>query len=204
MSQRPAKLDAQPGRRRGTRNLYSDLDNVMRLVRELESKTSSLPTVSEDGTSECRFAEELYAAKEEVEEKLMECERELGRSLEYLDEEVACHRRSLAAIGMDITKLKLKETVEEYWRAEAAERDQYHRAMKQRDATREVLTRAEAALRAARARKYPGRKPRAGLPGPAPLGYLFPGPGSRVGGALPPAPSIPTNVVDRLKPPGPW
>jgi len=92
-------------------------------LNELDSKTRQLPKVDEQGKSECPFAEELYADKEEA---LANVERESGRLEEYLDwveQEIERCQRNLDRIRFDRNGLDLDEAREQY---EAALESQQH------------------------------------------------------------------------------
>lgn len=124
---------------RDDRALDSHLANVMHLVEKLESKTHQLPIVDENGESECSFAEQLFAQKEEAAAKVREEVRTLEDLREFMDKEVSRLRRNLLTIDRDISRLETPEAQEGYREAQRVARDEYERATIQRKAILEVL-----------------------------------------------------------------
>ena len=57
--------------------LQSILDRDKKLIDELEQAMTVLPHVEEDGSSECPFAGELYAKKEELEQQVKDVVKHL-------------------------------------------------------------------------------------------------------------------------------
>ena len=140
--------------------LKSFLGLAERDVGHLQSLTNSLPVVEEDGSSECPFAEKLFAEKEEAERKVAGHVQKLNRCLVELGRELDRCRGNLQRIEVDQQSLRLTKPINEYSRAALAQRDQCYHAQNDQEAVTIVLSRAEAVLEAARNHKFPGREPR--------------------------------------------
>jgi hypothetical protein len=185
------KLQRQkPYELHNSRDLDSLLAEAMRLVGELESKTHQLPIVAANGESECPFAEQLFADKEEAAAKVFEAVRKLESLCQFLDQDISRLRKNLLTIERDMSRLETSDAREGYHGAQRSARKEYERAIDQRQAIVEVLQRARAAQREAAARKYPGRAPRGAIPVPsvpAPLPPAWPEP-RRVTGLPPKSP----------------
>ena len=139
--------------------LRAYLDSVLRTVEQLEGAVQSLPRVDDMGSSECPFAEDLYAQKEELEAALGQDVAMLHGYLAALQDEVARCEKNLERIRTDAGSLTVPEALDAYRTAEDAQNDEYYQAVTDRDAIVLVLPRAEAALQVSRSRKYPGDKP---------------------------------------------
>jgi len=138
--------------------LQNELQSISSHIKKLESALA-LPEVNEDGSSECHFAESLYAKKEELEEHVTHDLEKLKRYAKVLDNEIKRCRRNLAQIQADGGNLNLKETSEHYSYATDAQQQQLQSAIEDKDAVSVVLSKAQAVLNVSRTRKYPGKKP---------------------------------------------
>lgn len=79
----------------------------------LSKKLSVLPRVEKDGSSECPFAEDLYAAKEEAEEDLV-CKLDMARRiLPALQKLIERHRNNLEEIGAGASRIEYVENLKE-------------------------------------------------------------------------------------------
>jgi chromosome segregation ATPase len=129
------------------------------LVEELSSKTRELPKVEEDGSSECPFAEALYAQKDESIEKVEKELQELHGYLSLVEQEIARCEGNLQRINADAGSLNLDEAKDKYRVAIRSQESEYNNAVRQRKALIDLIARAEEALALARAKAFPGRKP---------------------------------------------
>lgn len=164
----------------------AELRHVLAQVSEdingLESAMNSLPHVDNQARSECPFAEELYAQKEELERQVTE---DVGRLLGYMraiDHDIARCRNNLARIRADSAKLNRDEVRDCFSAAEEAAQRKCREALQDKDAISIVLARAEAVLKVSRTRKFPGREPQRQFPFPGPDTPVPALPGSRVTG----------------------
>ncbi len=146
--------------------LRRDFDN---LIKDLESKTSYLPRVDEEGNSKCDFAEKLYAQKEEAEEKLIHTISAVESYLPALDREESRCRHNLNRIRSDNQRLNLPESKKSYSEAERAQKAQLHKLVEDRKSVTNALKRAHFALEIAADKKFPGRKPQRKSPSVAPM-----------------------------------
>ena len=157
------------------------LATVLHNVEQLERAVQSLPRVNTKGSSECPFAEDLYAQKEELESAVGRDVAMLGGYLAALQEDVARCENNLQRIRTDAGNLTVPEALDAYGTAENTQNDEYYQAVTDRDSIVLVLPRAESALLVSRHRKYPGdRPPRRQTPASLPQSH---------GGAAGPLPS---------------
>ncbi len=153
------------------------LAQVTASVGQLESILQSLPRVEANGRSECPFAEDLYAQKEELETQVSRAVAMLQGYLSALEKEVERCERNLDQIGRDSTKLNVPAALDAYNTAEQAQRDEYYQAVTDRDAVVLVLSRANGVLQVSRSRKYPGKIPERDPFGVPPKPLVPPTPG---------------------------
>ena len=148
--------------------LRSYLAGVMSTVEELEKAVQSLPRVDEKGGSDCPFAEDLYAKKEQLEAALGKDVAMLQAYMAAIQKEVARCERNLQRIRGDAGKLSTPEAIDAYGEAEQAADNEHHQAVTDRDAIVLVLPRAQAVLAVSQNKKYPDKKPQQRqLPEPA-------------------------------------
>lgn len=144
---------------RGLKDVWRKVNEANKLTQKLESQSKSLPRMDEDGGSDCPFAEELYAKKEEVEEKLAAAVQALESCLPLLDREISRCRSNLAIISSDRQKLNSQEAGNGYSAAEGEVTKQLRKAVGDRKSVVNALKRARTALEIAKSQKFPGRKP---------------------------------------------
>ena len=152
------------------KDLGPKINQVESQIKNLDSKTSILPRVDEDGSSECPFAEDLYAQKEEAEQELINGIRVLEGFLPVLEREIARCRNNLNRIRADASGLNRQEAKNGYSQAENQQKYQYQKFVEDRKNVLFVLKKANLVLEIARSKKYPGRQPRRSSPfakGPA-------------------------------------
>lgn len=146
--------------------LRIELHRISRLVDELDMAMTCLPHVEESGGSECPFAEDLYAQKEELEGKVV-CEVEKMHScIAELEHQIQRYKGNLTRIQTDSGKLNLEETQECYSDAMDAQEKQIRQTEQDIDAVSVVLAKAEAVLKVSQKRNYPGGKPQRQNPFP--------------------------------------
>ena len=166
--------------------LKSYLSQVTSDVQQLESAIQSLPRVDEKGSSECPFAEDLFAQKEELEAKLSNAAPTLRAYLAALEREVSRCQGNLGKIRAGAGQVATAGVVDALDSAAKAAEDAAYQATTDRDDILLVLPRVEAALRISRTRKYPGKQPERTLfpRGAAPPGRSSDGSGSVLGREL--------------------
>ena len=146
------------------KDLWQKVNQVEGQIKNLDSKTSILPRVDEDGGSECPFAEDLYAQKEEAERELTKGIQKLEGFLPVLDREIARCRNNMNRIKADASSLNRQEAKNGYSQAEKQQRYQYQKNVEDRKKVLFVLKKANLALEIAQSKKFPGRKPQRSSP----------------------------------------
>ena len=107
MSERRQKQKKENDKRNSEAEWAQAVSRVRELITELEKVASYLPAVEDDGYSECPFAEELYANKEEAQTKLAECLVSLRAMLNAIDQELTRCNGNQARISSDLGRLHL-------------------------------------------------------------------------------------------------
>jgi hypothetical protein len=136
------------------------LEETKAAVKELVEKVRSLPRVEHDGSSQCPFAEELYAKKEETEKSVQGLMILLRQYLGVVLKKIERCRRNIQVIEASTTALNNDEPRREFSDAEAEQAAEYNRFVGNRDAILEVLEFVDEAMEEASAKKFPGRIPR--------------------------------------------
>jgi hypothetical protein len=144
--------------------LRNELANISGLVEKLESAVSSLPYVGADGSSECPFAESLFAQKEDLEMEVSDKVHTLANYLRQLDAAILESRKRSKKIQADYGLLNRQEPQD--WYAEAVRREQERILGLQddQDAVSLTLTKAKAVLAMSAKVKFPGKKPQRQYP----------------------------------------
>jgi len=144
--------------------LDSFLAEMNMLLEDLENKIGVLPKVDENGSSECPFAEDLYTAKEEAEEKVREALPTLCAYQSILEDELDRCRTNLERISLDAQSINMSTAKDHYGRAESLQEAQYRRVDLQRAAVAEMIARGNKALAESATKKFPGREPQRRTP----------------------------------------
>jgi hypothetical protein len=169
------------------------------LLEELTSKVRALPKVDQEGNSECPFAEDLYAQKDECMEKVEQESQKLQPYLVLVEEEIARCRANLGRISSDASSLNLDEAKERYDAAKRSQESQYNNALRQRKALTDLVSRTKETLALAQSRAFPGRKPPKSSRPPAGAFGGWGGTGSRNGASkVPPGRPSLKNEIDSL------
>ena len=157
------------------------LEKIKRLVDDLEQAMTVLPHVEEDGSSECHFADELYAKKEELEKQVKDAVQRMQDYDADLAREDRRLRTNQTQIQADGSRLQLPQTQDCYGKAESQTEKQCRELAQDRDAIAVVMSRALGVLQVSQRRKMPGREPRerfpVAVPRPGPAGSQSAGPG---------------------------
>lgn len=183
---KPTATDVPRGRQ-----LRDELKGISSHIKELENALA-LPEVNEDGSSECPFAEDLYAKKEALEKQVTQDLRTLKRYGQVLDYEIQRCQHNQAKIQADGTKLNLQEASGHYSQAADAQQHQLQSAIEDKDAVSVVMSKAQAVLNVSRTRKYPGKEPQErpfpsppfGVQGPTSSSSPAGKPGGELGGLI--------------------
>jgi hypothetical protein len=160
-----------------------------KMLAQLAQKVRVLPKVDKKGRSECPFAEDLYADKEEAAAKVREALSEIPLYLGVVDREILRCKRNLNQVHTDAASLHLDKVQGRYHNAEETYRFQRNKYMQVRQRLIDLQTRAQKALQTARASEWPTGKPQKRGHGSAPVGIA---PASHAKGSL--GPSLPTEI----------
>lgn len=141
-----------------------DLDSAMASFRSelehLSKRIDILPRVEKDGSSECHFAEDLYADKEEAAEKVAQRLRDISGYMPLVEREITRCCNNLTTISSDKGRLRDDEAIAQYQHALRAQQHHYQKAVERRKALQELIQQAEQLLSKANAKQYPGKKPK--------------------------------------------
>jgi hypothetical protein len=141
-----------------------DVDSFMnylaKLLETLQSKVDVLPKVDDKGRSECPFAENLYAQKEEAADKVTEELNKASRYMALLEQEIARLRRNLSQIEGDSSSLHLDQAKEKYLTAKQFQEIHIQKNIQRKKRLSDLIARAEKLLQHARKKMWPGGKPK--------------------------------------------
>lgn len=151
--------------------LSSTLKGAEESLEKLRTRTRTLPKVKKDGSSECPFAEDLYAQKEEAAKAAQRRLEELRELLRLIENKIARCRANMTRVSRDKGSLNSKEARSQYQRAKEAQEFHYRKAVDQKKAVLELIKQIEQAAREADQKKYPGKEPRRRKHHYPPLGY---------------------------------
>ena len=136
------------------------LASAKSVAEAVDRSTHSLPRVNEDGSSDCGFAEELYARHEELHSKLQGL---LGQAHEYLtavEEEITKLAHDLTVLSTQQDRLHRDAPRSHFSEAEAAVAALYNRYQQLRDQIVETIQYLDQVLQEASTKRFPGRIPR--------------------------------------------
>ena len=139
--------------------LRGALSAISRRVAHLKTAMTSLPYVTEDGSSECPEAENLYAEKEYLEAQVRSDVQMLNLYMVALGKEIQRCQKNLQRLQADQARLNRQEPSEYYSEAIEAQQRQLRGAVQDRDAVYIVLAEAKAVLKVSQTRKFPGKEP---------------------------------------------
>ena len=135
------------------------LESTKQCMEDLDRSVHSLPSVDEDGNSECPFAEELYAKKEELQEKLEARLKDLFEMMKAVDAEIARCKKNLAVVTAHQDRIHSEKVRDQYSDEELSLAARIKQLIKIREQIQEAIKAVQKALAEAKARYYPGKKP---------------------------------------------
>lgn len=138
------------------------------MIKDVESKTSDIPPVDEEGNSECPIIDQLFDQKQKAEEKLTQLVRQLASGVHILDREVSRCRNNIELIRSQGEMLNCREPQPAYSQAEQVQKRQYREAVQKQKELTLLIKRAELALEMARNKKPLGKGPRRSMPESSP------------------------------------
>jgi hypothetical protein len=131
-----------------------------KLLETLQSKINVLPKVDDKGRSECPFAENLYAQKEEATSNVIEELKKASRYLALLEQEISRLRQNLAQIESDTGALHLDQAKEKYITAKRSQEIHIEKNIHRKMRLSDLIARAEKLMQLAHKKKWPGGKPK--------------------------------------------
>jgi len=140
--------------------IESFLSKAAGCVEELLHAARQLPEVNEDGSSECPFAEEWYAKKEEAQEKVSQCLKQLDEYSCWITEEIGRCKNNMTVISAQQDKLNNDRPRKYFSDAEAQLAAIYKRLITLLEKVKEIFMKAQEAFREAAQKQYPGKIPK--------------------------------------------
>ncbi|MDD5135638.1 MAG: hypothetical protein PHP01_09560 [Phycisphaerae bacterium] len=134
----------------------SFLGTVDSCIAELAQKISQLPKVEQDGSSECPFARQLYADKEEAQKKVQCCLEKLNEYGSWVQSEIARCKNNLAVITAHENQLNNDRPREYFSDAETQLAALYNRLVQLAQKIQEAIRNIQQALEQASQKQYPG------------------------------------------------
>jgi len=190
-----SKINHMPHSENHTDTKLKDIDALIKntedLLEKLMKKTTELPKVDKDGQSECPFAENLFAEKDEHVETAVRNLKEMRGYLAQLEKLIERHHHNLDQIRSDSSALQQNSIKEDYAFAEFSQEFYYKRDLQRRKMLQHLITWTEKVLTLAKAKKFPGKKPKKSFRLPPPL------PGSMVSSEV----AAPTHPAPFVKAP---
>lgn len=152
MGARPTTSSERPS----LESITQHAESLKALAEELVRAVRQLPRVEPDGTSECSFAEELYAKKEELEQQLRTRYGVLHSDLQFVESEIQRCKNNLVVVRARHDQLNGDRAREQFSQAEVELSDYYERCVQTRDRVQEAIQFVQGILDAAASKKYPG------------------------------------------------
>ena len=140
--------------------IEQSIETVIGKAEALRSAVSSLPEVDKEGQSDCDFAEELYAKKEELQEQVRAGLQELAEHLRDVTQEMQKIKGDLAVVSAHQDQLNGDRAREHFSEAEVHLAALYKRYRKLRDRLEEVIEVVREVLEEAASKRWPLGKPR--------------------------------------------
>ena len=140
----------------------ASLGYAHRQIENLARSVQSLPEVDEDGYSECPFAEDMYAQKEEIQATLGSQLKDLYREQEAIEAEITCCKNNLVVISAHESRIHRDSVRDRYSQAEVELSALIQRLCEMKEELAKTIKVVQAALARAAEKYFPGRRPRKG------------------------------------------
>ena len=141
-------------------NINSTMNYMQNLLSTLETKINVLPRVDENGNSECHFAEDLYAQKEEAVEKVRNYLNRLRRSIQLLEEELSGLHRNLSLIRKDGYSIHVQGAKDRYKNGMEALEKHINNNREKKNKILTLIYKAEEMLNMAETKRWPLGNPK--------------------------------------------
>ena len=152
------------------------LGTVDSCVERLLRAARQLPEVDEDGYSECSFAEQLYAEKEEAQRDAAICFEKLGEYLEWVNDQINRCKKNYEVVSSHREQLNTDMAIERFSEAEVKLDAFYKKLTKLRGEIAEAMKKIDEALQGSIGKRFPGKIPQKRPSFSVPLsGSLMPG-----------------------------
>ena len=138
------------------------LESTKKCMEDLDRSVHSLPSVDEEGNSECPFADELYAKKEELQEKLESRLKDLFELLKAVEAEIKRCEKNLAVVTGHKDRIHGDKVRDQYSDEELKLAARIKQLTEIREQIQKAIKAVQKALAEAKARYYPGTKPEKG------------------------------------------
>lgn len=138
----------------------SFLATAQSCVQELLMAARQLPKVDGDGYSECDFAEQLYATKEEAQKKTQGCLEKLGEYQSWVEEQIGRCQANLSTVSSGKSALSTDGPRDRLSEAEEKLSAFCKKLGKLREKIDEVFRQMQSAIKEASQKQFPGRIPR--------------------------------------------
>ncbi len=135
------------------------LESTKKCMEDLDRSVHSLPSVDEDGNSECPFAEELYAQKEELQKTLEARLKDLFEMMKAVDAEIQRCRKNLAVVTAHHDSIHGEKVRDKYSDEEFKLAERIKQLTEIREQIQKAIKAVQKALAESKARYYPGTKP---------------------------------------------
>jgi hypothetical protein len=156
---------------------------------ELHRATERLPHVNEDGSSDCEFAEQMYAEHEELRTTVQDLLAEAHKYLTAVEDQITKLGRNLVVISAHEDRIHRDAPRAQFSEAEAQVAALYKRFRQAKSQIVETMKYIDQVLQQAATKQFPGRIP-----------YKWPGlqPGIPDRPSTP-EPNVPANADEELK-----
>ncbi len=135
------------------------LESTKKCMEDLDRSVHSLPSVDEDGNSECPFADELYAKKEELQKTLEARLKDLFEMLKAVDAEIKRCGKNLAVVTAHHHRIHGEKVRDKYSDEEFKLAARIKQLTEIREQIQKAIKAVQKALAESKARYYPGTKP---------------------------------------------
>ena len=128
-------------------------------IQELQCAVRRLPKVDKDGSSECPFAEDIYANKEDAQKQAVHCQSQLDKSLQWIEGQIHSCSNDLAVITAHESQLHKDRPRSHFSDAEAKLAAYYNRLVKLKETVKDAFKEVQEAIIQASQKQYPGKIP---------------------------------------------
>lgn len=142
-------------------DVQSHLSEAQSSIEELQTAARQLPKVEKDGSSECPFAEELYAKKEDAQKHAVCCQSQLHECLQWVQEQIQSCSNDLVVISAHQNQLHKDRPREHFSDAEAKLAALYNKFVKLRETIEETIEEIQKAILEAIQKQFSDKSPKA-------------------------------------------